>query len=110
MSIVLEEKLDISNRVFLGESAVGASSFIRSILLSALLASTVCSAGLLATHLMGSIEVSETSAMTLSAIGAAVCFTSLPLLVALYRRKQKLALVAASFLVFSMVMLAGVIS
>ncbi len=110
MSIVLEEKLVISNRDFVGESGNRTSSLIRSILLSALLASTLCSAGILATSAMGPIEVSETTLLTLAGFGAAVCFTSLPLLVALYRRKQQLALIAASFLVFSMVMLAGVIS
>ncbi len=109
MSIVLEEKLEISN-AFLGESPAGTSSLIRSILLSALLVSTVCGAGIFATRVMGPFEVTETTTATLSAVGAVVCFTSLPFLVALYRKNQPLTLIAASFLVFSMVMLAGVIS
>lgn len=110
MSIVLEEKLCTSNGSFEGASTAGTSSPVRSILLSALLASTVCSAGIMFTHAMGPFEVDETTAVTLSAVGAAVCFTSLPLLVALYRKSQQLALITASLLVFSLVMLAGVIS
>ncbi len=110
MSTVLEEKLCSSNQTFSRESAFEKRSLIRSILLSALLLSSISSVGFLATHSIGSFEVNDATAVTLSAIGAAVCFTSLPLLVALYRKKQQLALLAASFLVFSMVVLAGVIS
>ncbi len=110
MSIVLEEKLVSSGPAFVRESAVGFSSLLRSVLLSALLASVVCSAGVFSARSFGSFEFTQTATITLAAIGACVCFVSLPLLVALYRRTQQVALVAASCVVFSMVILACLIS
>ncbi len=110
MSMVLEEKLVTSNRALARASAVGTSSLLRSVLLSALLTSVVCSAGVIAARSMGSFEFTQTTTITLAAIGACVCFISLPILVALFRKKQKAALVAASFVVFSMAILASVIS
>lgn len=110
MSIVLEEKLVSSSPAFARESAVGFSALLRSVLLSALLASVVCSAGVFAARSLGSIERTQTAIVTLAAIGAGICFVSLPILVALYRKEQQVALVAASCIVFSMVILACVIS
>ncbi len=61
----------------------------------------------LATHSIGSFEVNDATAVTLSAIGAAVCFYITASSGGTYRKKQQLALLAASFLVFSMVVLRG---
>ncbi len=110
MSIVLEEKLISSSPVFVRESAVGFSSLLRSVILPALLTSAVCSAGVFAARSFGSFDLTQTAMITLAAIGACICFVSLPILVALSRRKQQAALVAASCVISSMVILACVIS
>ena len=110
MSIVLQEKISIRTQTAARESSVESSSLLRAVLLSALLVSAVTSAGVFAARSVGSFEITEDMSMSLAYVGASLCFFSLPFLVALYRKKQQLALLAASFLVFSMVVLAGVIS
>lgn len=110
MSIVLKEKRSAVNQTLVEDAFGKNSSLVRSILLSVLLVGFMVSAGVFAAGSMRSIDMTESLSTSLCIVGAGVCFFSLPFLVALYGKKQQLALIAGSVLVFSMVLLAGVIS
>lgn len=109
MSTLLQEKRSVSGQSLVGEAPAD-SSVIRSVLLSALLLSVLCSVAVFAAKSMGPLHLSEADSMTLSTIGASVCFTSLPFLVAIYRRQERVAIMVGSLVVFSMVLLAGLVS
>ncbi len=109
MSIVLENKFSTSGQTLVKESAAN-SSMVRSVLMSLLLVAAVASAGVFAARAFGSFQLPEGLSSTLAILGATVCFTSLPLLVAVYRRQQQAALIGGSVVLFSTVLLAGIIS
>ena len=109
MTSALQEKHSISSVPFV-HKATGNSRLVRSILLSVLLVSLLSSAAVFAAKYMGSLHISNTDAITLSSIGASICFTSLPFLVAIFRRHERAAVMMGSVVVFLMVLLAGVVS
>ncbi|MBX9952970.1 MAG: hypothetical protein K2Y39_27600 [Candidatus Obscuribacterales bacterium] len=109
MTSALQEKHSISSIPLLQKTTEN-SRLVRSILLSVLLVSLLSSAAVFAAKFMGSLHISNTDASTLSSIGASICFTSLPFLIAIYRRHERAAVMMGSVVLFLMVILAGVVS
>lgn len=109
MTSALQEKHSISS-IPLVQRTAEKSRLVRSVMLSALLVSSLSSVAVFAARLLSALPISEADAITLSMIGASVCFTSLPFLIAVFRRHERAAVMIGSVVVFLMVLLAGVVS
>lgn len=106
MSIALHEKLvsyDDSSKVS------ASSSFPPLILGSSLALSVISGFAIFAARSAGSIQLNQSEINLLATVGATICFTSLPLMVAVYRRHEKLGLIGGSVVFMSMALLAGVL-